>query len=214
MLTWLFRLRCRLADPAPMPVWLTRLGCPVGWFFSVARLDCSAPPPYLLVRSEFPARCFFSAARVVGSAPPTSALARSGFPPGWIGSAGRLPGTSTMTQWLPRFRCPRLAGSAVLPATGRLGCAARLPNLTRKLGWLDSLPCPLVLSHQLRSLKHYFPERRTTRSYLQRVFLPEHWTPLNRVLGQRGQETEKAAVERLLYRSPHKQASRAGRAVF
>jgi len=54
----------------------------------------------------------------------------------WIDSAGRLPGTSTLTLWLPRFRCPRLAGSAAPRANGRLGCAAR--------EWQTRLRCPLM----------------------------------------------------------------------
>jgi len=107
LLPWLVRLGCRLADPAPMPVWLARLGCPVGWLVSVAQLDCSAPPTYLLVRSEFPARCFFSAARVVGSAQQ---------PNSWLDPASRLAGLARLAGCLARLRWP----------TGCLGSAARL----------------------------------------------------------------------------------------
>jgi len=63
----MFRLSCRQVGPAPLPVWLSGLGCLVGWIGTFARLVCSGPPTYMLFLCDFPCACKDSTNILVGS---------------------------------------------------------------------------------------------------------------------------------------------------
>jgi len=160
LLGCIFRLSCRLASPAQLPVWLERLGCPLIWLSSVARLVCSGPPTYMLVLIGYPGRLILLAYPCVWH-DSTNLLDRSFrhfvWPAAWYVSAYPMVGSGPMSGWPGRLLCTcpnccfgpssHLAASARLPGwlawlhqpTSSLGPASRLAGSTRQSGRLARL---------------------------------------------------------------------------
>ena len=105
LLDWFVRLRCRLAGPVPLPVWLARLGwltgfrCPANLIGSAKLLVGTVRLPGWLIRLGCPAVWLCSTNLIAGSVRPSGSmawlgcLARVRRPTGWPGSSARPAGS-------------------------------------------------------------------------------------------------------------------------
>jgi len=105
----IFRLSCRLASPAQLPVWMQRLGCPLIWLCSISPVGLLRSANLHVGSVRLPGRLLLLA-YPWGWHDSTNLLDRSirhsVWPAAWHVSPNPLVGSGPLPDWPGRLLCP------------------------------------------------------------------------------------------------------------